>query len=197
MNRTGPMTEPNNIAAPAAEQVSGSQTYCTFRLRDTLFGTPTGAVKEVTALPPLTPIPHAPAAVCGYVNLRGHIVLVLDLNRLLQRPPTAVDAESRLIVLQPELGEAFGLLAERIGEIASLSAAQIETHRANQVAGGPELTARPEEELICGVGKLDGELLMILDASRLLPWLEQTMTPRGAKAARAPLATASCQETSP
>jgi purine-binding chemotaxis protein CheW len=174
------MVQPENERTAAGNHAGGPQTYTTFRLRGGLFGTATSVVKEVTALPPLTPIPHAPAAVRGYVNLRGHIVLVVDLNCLLRREPMALGPDSRLVVFQPDLGDAFGVMVERIGDIVALSAEQIETHHAGNAASGSELSDWPAEELICGVGKLDGELLSILDARRLRPCLECAVAARGA-----------------
>lgn len=163
--------EPTTGVLPAA----ASQTYTTFRLQDGLFGAATEVVKEVTALPPLTPIPHAPAAIRGYVNLRGHIVLVVDLNCLWNRAPTAVGPDCRLIVFKPELGDAFGVLAERSGDIVNLPAGRIETLS----GAGVDAAVLPDEELIRGVGKLDGDLLLILDVRRLLPRLERAVANRG------------------
>ena len=40
-------------------------------------------VREVLATPELTPLPGAPAAVCGLFNLRGTIVPLLDTSLLL------------------------------------------------------------------------------------------------------------------
>lgn len=165
----------------AVGQAGGLQTYATFRLRDGLFGLATDVVKEVTVLPPLTPIPHAPLAIRGYVNLRGHIVLVVDLNCLLRREPTPLNADNHLLVFKLELGDAFGVLAERIGEIVELSSEQIQTHHSSQVSGGSEHNDWPEGELICGVGQLAGELVSLLDARELLPCLARAIArPRSA-----------------
>jgi purine-binding chemotaxis protein CheW len=174
------MSHPTHEPTAADRRPGGPQTYATFRLGDDLFGTATSVVKEVTAVPPLTPIPHSPSAVRGYVNLRGHIVLVVDLNCLLQRAPTALGPESRLIVFKPELGDTFGILVERIGEIVGLSPEQIETQHLGKAAGGSELGSGRDDELICGVGKLDRELLSIVDAHRLRPCLELAVAARGA-----------------
>jgi purine-binding chemotaxis protein CheW len=144
-----------------------------------LFGTPTQVVKEVTALPPLTPIPHAPVAVRGYVNLRGHIVLVVDLNCLFEREPTVLGPECRLIVFKPEVGESMGALVQRIGDIVELHAEQIEAHHAGNTTGGASAAVLPEQELVVGVGKLAGELLLILDARQLRPCLTQAVARRG------------------
>lgn len=167
--------EPTTAERPCG----GPQTFATFRLKNGLFGIATNVVKEVTALPPLTPIPHAPVAIRGYVNLRGQIVLVVDLNCLLQRELTPPDAETRLVVFQPELGDALGVFVERIGEIVKLDAAQIESLHAGQASDRSDVGTVPEEELICGVGKLDGELLLILDAPALLACLERAVSQRG------------------
>ena len=174
--------------ATAADSGGGTQTYCTFRLRDSLFGTDTHVAKEVTALPPMTPIPHAPAAVRGYVNLRGHIVLVLDLNCLLHQEPTAIGPTSQLVVFKPELGDVFGLLVERIGEIVELSAEQIETQPAGKATNSSEVGELPEAELIRGIGKLNGELLLIIEAHKLLPCLARVVASRGKATARQSLA---------
>ena len=174
------MSELRTQPVAAVDRRGGTRTYCTFRLRESLFGTDTRVAKEVTALPPITPIPHAPAAVRGYVNLRGHIVLVLDLNCLLHREPTAIGPASQLVVFQPELGDAFGVLVERIGEIVELSDEQIERHHAGNAASGTDVGELPESALLRGIGKLDDELLLILEARALLPCLEKSVATRGA-----------------
>ena|GEM_PF-696397 len=175
------MTPLDHQARRAATDGGADQTesYATFWLGTDLFGTVTGAVKEVTGLPPLTPIPHAPAAVRGYANLRGHIVLVLDLNCLVRGEPAVPRPESRLVVFQPELGETLSVLVDRVGDIVPLSPGQLETHRDRVAAAGRETEPPPELKLIRGVGKLDGQLLMILAVPALRPILERAVASRG------------------
>jgi purine-binding chemotaxis protein CheW len=137
--------------------------YCTFRLAGRLFGFDIRAVKEVNTQTVFTPVPHAPAVVCGYVNLRGNIYLVLDLRRLLGMAPAAVTAASRLLIFKPAVGESFGVLVDAIGDIFTLDEDRTEAWRPEEgepfAAGG---------ELVAGIGKLEGELLVIVDAQRLL-----------------------------
>jgi purine-binding chemotaxis protein CheW len=168
-----------NETTSGGAAAGGSQTYTAFRLSAGVFGTAANAVKEVTPVPPLTPIPQAPAAVRGYANLRGHVVLVVDLDYLLQGTPTVLDAESRLVVFRPELGDAFGVLVDRVGDMVALRTEQIEPRHAGPDAGGPERDAGPADELICGVGEGDGALLSIIDAHRLRAGLERAIAARG------------------
>lgn len=139
--------------------------YCTFRLARRLFGFDILAVKEVHTQTMFTPIPHAPPEVCGYANLRGTVVLALDLRLLLGMEPATYTPESRLIIFKAAAGESFGVLVDGIGEIVTLSASQVEDCR-------PELEeasgAGRAGELIGGVGKLDGELVILVRAERLL-----------------------------
>lgn len=147
-----------------AADLPPERTFCTFQLRNGLFGVDALAVKEITVVPALTPIPHAPAAVRGYVNLRGQIVLVLDANRMLRSEPTPLTPDARMIVFRAHLGDAFGILVDRIGDIAELADAQIESSGASS-----------DNDLIEGVGKLHDSLLTILDAAELLPHIESAI----------------------
>ena len=83
-----------------------------FGRRTDWFGVPIQDVKEVTTQTTCTRIPHAPREVAGYVNIRGHIFLALDL-----RPLLGFDAktttENRLIIFKQSVGPAFGVPRRR------------------------------------------------------------------------------------
>jgi purine-binding chemotaxis protein CheW len=163
---TGFNTETKNAGSAAA------RTYCSFRLGGGLFGVDALAVKEIAVLPSLTPIPHAPDAVRGCVNLRGQIVLVLDLNCLLHAEQLALGSDTRLVVFRASLGDPFGVLVDRIGDVVELSDDRIEKHAGGTYPSEARGTTPSVEALISGIGKLDHELLTILDARKLLPHIE-------------------------
>ncbi len=60
------------------------------------------------------------------------------------------------------------MLTDRIGGVATLRPDQIE-------AGRPAETDATPDGLVCGVGKLDGELITLLDAGKLLPAVERSL----------------------
>ena len=164
------MTTPLMISGPVEKAVlaGAARPFCTFRLEERLFGLDVRWVKEVAAPPPITPIAHAPTAVRGYVNLRGQIQLVIDLKCLLGLTPTRLQPDTRLVLFKPALGDPFGVLVDRIGDIVQLRPEQIEDQRPED--GGE--TA--DNSLTCGIGKLEGELVILLDAGRILPCVERT-----------------------
>jgi purine-binding chemotaxis protein CheW len=59
-----------------------------FHLGDEPMGMAAQAVREIVAPPRLTRVPHAPEALLGMAGLRGDIVPVLSLARLLKRQDT-------------------------------------------------------------------------------------------------------------
>jgi chemotaxis signal transduction protein len=165
------MTPPVAIPGPAnkALPIQAAQAFCTFRLEERLFGLDVRWVKEVAIPPPITSIAHAPNSVRGYVNLRGQIQLVIDLRCLLGMAPTPLHTDTRLVLFKPVLGDPFGVLVDRIGDIVQLRPDQIEDQK-------PEESGEAREDnFIGGIGKLDGELLILLDTGRLLPCVERSM----------------------
>jgi chemotaxis signal transduction protein len=168
LQRTRGLTPPARLGKEASvttRALTGpEQSYCTFRLGDALFGIDVRLVQSVNMLPPLTPVPHAPPAVSGCVNLRGQINLVVDLKRLLGTGVTEPGPNTRLIVFKPALGDPFGILVDRIGDIVELRPDQVEQRGNGQTEA---------DELVRAVGKLDGELLIMLDARLLLPGVER------------------------
>jgi purine-binding chemotaxis protein CheW len=151
--------------------MSTPQLYCTFRVADRLFGVPIRTVREVTTETTCTRIPHAPAEVAGYVNIRGHIHLALDLRRLLGFPAGANGQHRRLVLFQAGVGTAFGVLVDEVGDIVSVD----ETHTEDLTPASGDLALADRGHLVTRLCKLPAELLAILDPRRFLPLVEQAL----------------------
>jgi purine-binding chemotaxis protein CheW len=154
-----------------------NQLYCTFRSADRWFGVAIQDVKEVTTQTTCTRIPHAPQEVAGYVNIRGHIFLALDLRRLLGLDAKTT-TENRLIIFKPSVGPAFGALVDEIGDIVSVHANLVEEFQAGAhepIAGEPIR----RQDVITKVCRLPTELLVILEPRKFLHLVEQAMSAAG------------------
>jgi purine-binding chemotaxis protein CheW len=154
-----------------------NQLYCTFRSSDRWFGVPIQDVKEVTTQTTCTRIPHAPQEVAGYVNIRGHIFLALDLRRLLGLDAKTT-TENRLIIFKQSVGPAFGVLVDEIGDIVSVDANQVGEFQ----AGAPEpIAGEPIRRLdvITRVCRLPTELLVVLEPRKFLRLIEQSISAAG------------------
>ena len=134
-----------------------SQQFCTFLLDGHLFGVPVPQVQEVIRSQPMTPVPLAPPAVEGLINLRGQIVLAIDLRRRLSLAARA-NGELRVNVVVRTPDGAISLLVDEIGDVIEVNESTFEV--------SPETLRGPVRSMILGVHKLEGKLLHLLDTDK-------------------------------
>jgi purine-binding chemotaxis protein CheW len=134
-----------------------SQQFCTFLLAGYLFGVPVPQVQEVIRFQPMTPVALAPPAVKGLINLRGQIVLAIDLRRRLSLGDRSEDELPVNVVVRTPDG-AVSLLVDEIGDVIEVAQSSFETP--------PETLRASVRATILGVYKLDGRLLHVLDKDK-------------------------------
>lgn len=134
-----------------------SQQFCTFSLDGYLFGVPVPQVQEVIRYQPMTPVPLAPPAVKGLINLRGQIVLAIDLRHRLSLPERRAGELPMNVVVRTADG-AISLLADEIGDVIEVEESSFEAP--------PETLRGALRSTILGVYKLDGRLLHVLDKEK-------------------------------
>ncbi|PAW85462.1 MAG: chemotaxis protein CheW [Pedosphaera sp. Tous-C6FEB] len=134
--------------------MSTTNQFCTFFLGDLLLGVEVLKIQEVIRFQAMTKVPLAPPTVRGLINLRGQIVLAVDLRQRLELPPAAGEAEPMNIVVRD--GEsAVSLLVDDIGDVLELSADRFEPP--------PDTLTGVARELVRGVFQLKDRLLLVLD----------------------------------
>jgi purine-binding chemotaxis protein CheW len=144
-------------AFPKSELVRGSGQFSTFFVADLFFGVDVLNVQEVLRFQQMTPVPQAPGVIEGLINLRGQIVTAIDMRRRLGLPPRTGDKSPMNMVVRTSDG-AVSLLVDEIGDVLEMDASTYERPPTNlDPAAG---------ELIRGVYKLKGRLLLVLDAER-------------------------------
>lgn len=144
--------------AGAPPATAGGQ-LVTFRLAGDFYGIDVSHVQEVLRTQRVTPVPLAPAAVAGLINLRGQVVTAIELRERLGRPRRPVDVDPVAIVVRVQ-GEAVALLVDSINDVVSVSQADFEPP--------PETLEGEVRSLIRGAYKLQRELLLALDCSRVV-----------------------------
>lgn len=77
------------------------------------YGFPLDRVREVVKPAPITPVPSIPEHILGVMNLRGEILPVLDLKRLLGLGAGAPSPQGRIVVVKGP-GMAVGFLADSV-----------------------------------------------------------------------------------
>jgi purine-binding chemotaxis protein CheW len=133
--------------------------FATFYVGRMLLGVDIRVVQEINRQSEITNVPHAPEYVRGVINLRGEVATVVDLRTILGLPKTERSRQTRNLIVHHR-GESIGLLVDRISDILTLRADEIDPPPTNVdgVAG----------RLMSGVCTLDSEIVVLLDIDEVL-----------------------------
>ena len=101
--------------------------HIVFGLNGARYAVSIRSVLELDRLSPITPVPNTPEFILGVTNVRGDVVSVLDLRRLLGFPPLARPDTGRLIQVRPS-GRAVrsGVLVDSILGMRPVHTSRIE-----------------------------------------------------------------------
>jgi len=163
------LSQIENNTDQIAHTTDSLRQFCTFWIGKHHYGVDILNVKEINSGITLTPIHHSAKEIRGYVNIRGHVNLVIDLRIILGFEIKEIDEMSRVILLKDNIGESFGFLVDKIGDVCSVNEQKIEDKKKHDDDNLPDKMERKtmEKDLIEGVCKLDNNLLVILDAKNI------------------------------
>jgi purine-binding chemotaxis protein CheW len=139
--------------------VANIQQFCTFFLKDQFFGVPVQQVQEVIRYQQMTRVPLTPPVIRGLINLRGQIVMAVDLRRrfgMEERPESQLPMN---VVVQTDDG-AVSFLVDEIGDVLEVDQAGFE--------GPPETVEGQTRALVRGVYQLQERLMLVLDCERVV-----------------------------
>ena len=131
-----------------------------FQLAGEEFGVDIMQVQEIIRMPEITRIPQSPEYVEGVINLRGKIIVVVNLDTRFDLRSKELDDDSRIIIV--EVGESIvGMIVDSVSEVLRLSSSNVES--------APEIiSTKIKADYLKGVGKLDNRLLILLDLEKVL-----------------------------
>lgn len=133
--------------------------WCTFTVAGRLCGLDVTRVQEVLRPTPITPLPLAPPAVRGLLNLRGRIVPAVDLRHVLGLPASSPDVEGGHLIVFDGVSP-VSLVVDAIGDVQGAEGAG--------VVPVPHTLGGPARDLVAGAVPLADGLLLVLDLDRTL-----------------------------
>lgn len=131
-----------------------------FRLGDNLFGLDILKVKEIIPLPEITRLPNTDKWIKGIINLRGNIVSVVDMREQFDYP-AEITPDTKVIIVEKE-SKLVGLIVDEVVGVISIDEKDIDDRVKNIDA--------IEKKYIQALGKLEDELIIILDVDVLLTY---------------------------
>jgi len=131
-----------------------------FQLSGEEFGVEIMKVQEIIRIPEITQIPQSPDFVEGVINLRGKVIVVVNLDKRFNFTSKEVDDHSRIVVI--EIGNSvLGMIVDSVNEVLRIPKSSVDP--------APELTtSNVSRDYIKGVGKIDERLLILLDLAKVM-----------------------------
>lgn len=127
-----------------------------FMLANEHYGIESSYVREVFPLREYTPLPCTPSFVLGLVNVRGHVISVIDIKKFFELPERGISDLNKVIIIQDRDME-FGILADSVSGVRKIDFKDIQPSL-------PTLKGIRVEYL----RGITTERLVVLDAKKLL-----------------------------
>jgi purine-binding chemotaxis protein CheW len=99
--------------------------FVAIRIAGQDFGVPVMQVRDVLRGQHLTPVPMAPCAIAGLLNMRGRIVTAIDLRMRLGLVPQAASSDAAHVVVE-DGGELYALIVDSVGDVLHVDERQLE-----------------------------------------------------------------------
>jgi purine-binding chemotaxis protein CheW len=159
--RSYPMNEP---------MINETNQYLTFKLGEEIYALDIRKVREVLEYTMVTKVPQTPPFMRGVINLRGGVVPVVDMRLKFGMEKTENTVNTCIIISEIVIDDEttiLGALADSVQEVIELEPGQIEPP--------PRMGARLNTEFIRGMGKRDGEFIIILNIDKVFSFEEVSL----------------------
>jgi purine-binding chemotaxis protein CheW len=151
--------------APDPTSETGAVAVLAVAAGDEAYGFPLSAVREILVPPPIAEVPRAPDAVLGVISVRGQIITLLDLPKMLKLQAEQTEEYGRVLLVDNG-EELIGVAVDRVLQVHRMEPGQIEY----ATAMSAELS-----DYVIGVGRVSPgapdaveEMLILIDPVSLL-----------------------------
>ena len=131
-----------------------------FEVKGQTYAVEVARVGEIVRMMEITPLPHAPSLIEGVIDLRGVVIPVIDLARLLGRGRGDRGSQARIVVLGAR-GLTLGLLVDAATDVLTFPRGRAERIPGLATSAGYDLVE-------CIVRPEAGPPIMVLSADRLI-----------------------------
>ncbi|MDF2612369.1 MAG: cheW3 [Clostridia bacterium] len=133
--------------------------YLTFALDSDFFGIEIKYVTEIIGIQPITIVPDVPKYIKGIINLRGKIIVVIDMRTKFHKNQIPYNDRTCIIVVTINDVEA-GLIVDQVSEVVSIPE--------EDIVLPPNEKLGEKNKYIKGMGKTGQHIKLIIDGERLL-----------------------------
>jgi purine-binding chemotaxis protein CheW len=155
-----PIVDEEEEEATETESEDDQAEVLSFALAGEQYAVDVERLVEIIVPRPWTTVPNAEEAVIGIISLRGTIVTLLDLRRILGHPPSEGQTDdTRIIVVEKDL-EHVGFIVDRVLRVTKISEDELESN--------PVVSAAEQNDLVRGVFQSGDGITIYLDLGRVI-----------------------------
>ncbi|MBN2509351.1 MAG: purine-binding chemotaxis protein CheW [Spirochaetales bacterium] len=142
------------------EGSSEENKYLLFHTGAEIYGIGIMHVTDIIELQKITAVPDMPDYIKGVINLRGKVIPVMDLRLRFRMEPRLYDDRTCIIIINVDT-MSIGLIVDTVSEVRDIPEKEIDPP--------PEFKSEHAvERYISGLGKVEGEVKILLDVNKLL-----------------------------
>jgi purine-binding chemotaxis protein CheW len=160
-----PAAEPQVIAETAQAEEKKDQIedfynhqIVTCMLNEQFYAVKIDLVEGIIKMQEITSLPIPQPFIAGIIHLRGSVLPIINLRKLLGLPPARSNAQSRHILLVNTDGFKAGLIVDQVSAVLTLPNSAYET--LPSVSG--------ENPFVAGVARNQDKLILLLDLKRMI-----------------------------
>lgn len=126
-----------------------------FMVNNNEYTIPILKVQEIINMPTLTKLPHAPYFIEGITNLRGKVIPVVDIKKLV-----GVNGETtgEKVIVVTNGSVKFGVMVDSITGVITIEESMIEPPAYFNAS-----------DIVSGIARVDDKILVLLDTKKLIP----------------------------
>ena len=144
-----------------------------FEVKGQIYALEVAAVREIVRIQEITPLPNAPSLIEGVIDLRGAVIPVLDLAKVLRRGTADDGMHARIVVLETD-GLVLGVWVDAATDVLTLDA-----HRLEDM---PDLATHAGYDAVRHVVRREGETpVMVLSLETLVESVYRSALPSQAE----------------
>lgn len=137
--------------------------YLTFTLGKEMFAIGILNIREILEYGQLTEVPMMPEFIRGVINLRGAVVPVVDLTARFGGRRSEVTKRTCIVIIEvntEERRQEIGVVVDAVSAVLEIPDTEIEPP--------PAFGAKIRTDFIQGMGKVDGQFVIVLDVDQVL-----------------------------
>ena len=133
--------------------------FVTFLVAEENYGVSVHKVQSINEMLEITYVPHSSSYMEGVINLRGSVVPVINMRKKFGIPVKEYDLFTVILIVEVK-ERLIGMIVDSVSDVVSIPASSIQKDI--------QFSTKVNVDSIEGIGKLEDELIIILNVDHFL-----------------------------